>query len=76
MPATVEKINKDQAATPKTLLGMLVGCSDRITQVVAVVTYDDGTCQLVNNGMKQRDLAFAAAVIQREIFLIMEEDEY
>lgn len=68
MLAKVEKIRDDIDSTPDMILGMLNGHSGQIKHIAAMVVWDDGSYQLVHDAMEKRDLAWALALFQRELF--------
>ena len=74
MAAKVEKINVEQPASPKTLLGMLIGHSEKIDHIASVVIYNDGTYQLVNTKMPHSAMAFCSAIIQHAVFKDIDGD--
>jgi len=67
MPAEVKKIRDDFPSSPKTILGMLQGHSDTIKHIAAVVIWEDGSFQMVNDPMSLSEHAYAIAIMQRAL---------
>ena len=73
MPAEVKKIRDDIQSDPQMIVGMLQGYVSQISHIAAVVIWDDGTFQVVNDPMPLRDFAYAATILQRELNHQMDE---
>lgn len=68
MSAVVKKIRPDMDSSPEIILGMLQGHSKQIKHIAAVVIWEDDSCQLVNDPMPKRDMAWLLAAFQKEFF--------
>ena len=67
MPAEVKKIRDDVQADPKMIVGMLNGYAGQIKHIAAVVIWDDDSFQIINDPMPLSKLAYAVAVMDREL---------
>ena len=71
---TIKKIN-DFPSSPELIIGMLAGYAKTIKHIAAVVIWEDGTFQMVNDSMSLSDHAFAIAVLQRALLAEMDKVE-
>ena len=67
MPAEVIKIDPKQKSSPTTILGMLLGHNEQIKHIAAVIIWENGDYQMVNDQMTLSEHAFATMVMQRAL---------
>lgn len=68
MSAVIKKIRADMDSTPEIILGMLQSYRKQIKHITAVVIWEDDSCQLINDPMPKRDMAWLLATFQKEFF--------